>query len=164
MPPDFSREPDKPSTKPVGTGTNGLQLRLLYMDVLTAAVCAVCKGIEGLCADPHCLHNQAASLMQIVSAHQVQELLATPELVPMTDAALHISHWRNTNLDNVDFEGKPMSKLACLMPVCTHTVLLSSGPHGDGLMCIMRLPRDGLAQAQQSQVLQHVAPEACFII
>ena len=165
LPPGLSRESDVATTKPVGTGTDGLQTQVLYMDVLAAAVCAVRQGLEALRADPHCLHNQAASLMQIMSAPQVQELLATPELVPMRDAALYISNWRNMTIDNTDFgEGKPMLKLGCLMPVCIRTVLLSSGPHGDGLMCVMRLPRNGLAQVQQSQLLQHIAPEACFIM
>ena len=164
MPPDFSRQPDKPAMNCAGIGTNGLQLQALYTDVLSAAACTVRKGIEALRAGPHCLHNEAASLMQIVSHQQVQDLLATLELVPMRDAALYISNWRNTTIDDVDFgEGKPISKLACLMPVCTRTVLLSAGPHDDGVICVMRFPRDGLAQVQQSQVLQHIAPEARFM-
>ena len=81
----------------------------------------------------------------------------------MRDAALYVSNWDNMAVDNVDFgEGKACFKLGCLMPACTHVALLSSSPAKDGLMCILRLPKDGFAKVQQSQVLKHIAPEALF--
>ena len=43
-------------------------------------------------------------------------------------------------------------------------VNVTTGPGGDGLMCILRLPRDGLAKVQQSQLLNYIAPEAQLIV
>jgi hypothetical protein len=68
-------------------------------------------------------------------------------------------------IDDVDFGGgKLRFKLGGLMPACTCAVKVTAGPDGDGLMCILRLPRDGLAKIHQSQLLQHIAPEARLII
>ncbi len=50
------------------------------------------------------------------------------------------------------------------MPACTRAVNVTAGPDGDGLMCIVRLPREGLAKVQQSQLLELIAPEARLII
>ena len=97
-PPEFHREVNQSTSEPVGTDKNELQLQALYTDVLAAAACAVRKGVEHLRADPDCLYNQAASLMQIISPQQVQHLLTTPELVPMRDAALYISNWTNMTM------------------------------------------------------------------
>jgi len=54
--------------------------------------------------------------------------------------------------------------LTPLMPACTRAVNVTAGPDGDGLMCIVRLPREGLAKVQQSQLLELIAPEARLII
>ncbi len=67
-------------------------------------------------------------------------------------------------IDDVDFcGGKPRLKLGGLMPACTRAVNVTAGPDGDGLMCILRLPRDEPAKVHQSQLLEHIAPEARLI-
>lgn len=136
-----------------------------YMKVLTAAACAVRKGLETLRADPHVLHTLAASSMKYMQPEQVHELLASPDFEPVRDAALWVSSWRHLAMDDVDFGGgKPRFNLGCVMPACTRAVNVTAGPDGDGLMCLVRLPKEGLAKVQQSQLLELIAPEARFII
>jgi hypothetical protein len=136
-----------------------------YLKVLAAAACAVRKSLEALRADPHALQTLAASSMQFMQPEQVHELLASPDFVPVRDAALWVSSWRHMAIDEVDFGGgKPRFKLGSLMPACTRAVNVTAGPDGDGLMCIVHLPREGLAKVQQSQLLELIAPEARLII
>jgi len=136
-----------------------------YMKVLAAATCAVRKGLEAFRADPDVVQTLAASYMQLMHPAQVHQLLASPDFVPVRDAALWVSSWRHMAIDDVDFGGgKPRFKLGSLMPACTRAVNVTAGPDGDGLMCIVRLPREGLAKVQQSQLLEQIAPEARLII
>ena len=60
--------------------------------------------------------------------------------------------------------GKPRFKLGDLIPACTRAVKVIAGPDGDSLMCIVRLPRDGLAKVQQNQLLEQIAPVPGLVI
>ncbi len=147
------------------TGQSQALLGRHYMNVLAAAACAVRKGLEAFRADPDVVQTLAASSMQYMHPAQVHELLASPDFVPVRDAALWVSSWRHMAIDDVDFGGgKARFKLGCVMPACTRAVNVTAGPDGDGLMCIVRLPREGLIKLQQSQLLELVAPEARLII
>ncbi|KAL0021527.1 hypothetical protein WJX77_004343 [Trebouxia sp. C0004] len=147
---------------------NGQSQALLghhYMNTLAAATCAVRKGLEAFRADPDVAQTLATSSRQYMQPAQVHQLLASPDFVPVRDAALWVSSWRHMAIDDVDFGGgKARFKLGCVMPACTRAVNVTAGPNGDGLMCIVRLPRDGLAKVQQSQLLERIAPEARLII
>ncbi|KAA6421201.1 MAG: hypothetical protein FRX49_08900 [Trebouxia sp. A1-2] len=169
MPPDMSTasrtDTAAGSTAQQLTGQSQASLGRHYMNTLAAAACAVRKGLEALRADPDVVQTLAASYMQYMQPEKVHELLASPDFVPARDAALWVSSWRHMAIDDVDFGGgKPRFKLGCLMPACTRAVNVTAGPDGDGLMCIVRLPREGLAKVQQSQLLEHIAPEARLII
>ena len=174
MPPDSSTTSlasPTPTDTPAGSTAQEHQAQsqaLLgrhYLKVLAAAACAVRKGLEALRADPDVLQTLAASSMQYMHPEQVHELLASPDFVPVRDAALWVSSWRHMAIDEVDFGGgKPRFKLGGLMPACTRAVNVTAGPDGDGMMCIVRLPKTGLAKVQQSQLLEHIAPEALLII
>ena len=50
------------------------------------------------------------------------------------------------------------------MPAMTRVVNVTAGPEGDGLMCMIRLPKDGVAQVEQSQLLKFVAREARLMV
>ena len=134
-----------------------------YTSILLAAALTVRKGLEALRAEPNCLQVQAARVAQYAGMppEQVHKLLASPDLMPARDVALWVSSWRNMPTDSVDFGGgKPDIVLGGFMPACSRAVNVSLGPGGDGLMCILRLPRDGLAKVQQSQLLNYITPEA----
>ena len=134
-----------------------------YTSILLAAALAVRKSLEALRADPNCLQVQAATFARSAGMSPKQ-LLASPDLTPARDA-LWMSSWTNMPTDKVDFGGgKPEFLLGGLMPASLRAVNVTTGPGGDGLMCILRLPRDGLAKVQQSQLLNHIAPEARLIL
>ena len=138
-----------------------------YTSIVLAAALAVRQGLEALRADPHCLQVQAAGIAQYAGMppEQMHKLLASPDFLPARDVALWVSSWVNMPTDRVDFGGgKAEVLLGSVMPACLRAVNVTSGPEGDGLMCILRLPRDGLAKVQQSQLLNHIAPEAQLLV
>ena len=136
-----------------------------YLSILTAAAGAVRGALQAFRADPSCLETQAASATQYLQHQQVHDLLASADFVPVRDAALWVSSWRHMATDNVDFGGgKAKYVIGSLMPAQTRAVNVTAGPDGDGLMCIIRLPKDGLTRVTQSQLLDLVAPEAQLII
>ena len=133
-----------------------------YLSILAAAAGAVRSALQAFRADPSTLQTQAASYTQYLRVH---DLLASAEFVPVRDAALYVSSWRHMPTDNVDFGGgKAKFVMGSVMPAMTRAVNVTAGPDGDGLWCIIRLPKDGLARVEQSQLLEMVAPEARLII
>ena len=138
-----------------------------YTSTVLAAALAVRQGLEALRADPNCLQVQAAGIAQYAGmpSEQMHKLLASPDFLPARDVALWISSWVNMPTDRVDFGGgKAEVLLGSLMPACLRAVNVTSGPGGDGRMCILRLPRDGVAKVQQSQLLNNIAPEAQLLV
>ena len=138
-----------------------------YTSILLAAALAVRKGLEALRADPNSLQRLAAgtALYASMPPEQLHKRLASPDFMPLRDAALLVSSWRHMPTDHLDFGGgKAHSLLGSLMPASPRFVNITSGPEGDGLMCILRLPRDGLAKVQQSQLLNYIAPEAQLLV
>lgn len=122
-----------------------------YLSVLAAAAGAVRSALQALRADPNGLEAQAANVTQYLHQQQVQAMLASTEFVPVRDCALMISSWRHMPTDNVNFGGgKAKLVIGSGMPAMTRAVNVTAGPDGDGLMCIVRLPKDGLARVEQS--------------
>ena len=131
---------------------------------IAAAACEVRKGLQSLRNDPSSLSMQAASFLQYLD-QSVMAALDSPEFMPTRDAALWVSSWKNMAIENVDFgSGKARVHLGCVMPASQRAVNVCAGPNGDGLMCIIRLSRDGLAKVQQSKLLDHIAPEAVLLV
>lgn len=137
-----------------------------YLSFLAAAAGAVRSGLQALRADPSSLQTQAAHATHYMQQQQqVQTLLASADFVPIRDCALWISSLRHMPTDTVDFGGgKARSVMGCLMPAMTLAVNVTAGPDGDSLICVIRLPKDGVARVEQSQLLELVAPEARLII
>ena len=170
MPPNANtalQESDAPSDVASPAQHCSSQLKTLpgecYISILLAAAFAVRKSLEALRADPNCLQVQATSFARSAGMSP-EQLLASPDLTLARDA-LWVSSWRNMPTDSVDFGGgKPDIVLGGLMPASLREVNVTSGPEGNGLMCILRLPRDGLAKVQQSELLNYVAPEARLIV
>lgn len=76
-----------------------------------------------------------------------------------------VSSWRHAPTDNVDFGGgRAKFVMGSGMPAMTRAISVTAGSDGDGLWCVIRLPKDGLARVEQSQLLEFVAPEAKLII
>ena len=68
-------------------------------------------------------------------------------------------------IDSVDFGGgRAVLMMGTLMPSFQRACNVSGGPKGDGLICIIRLPREGLARVQESRLLDLIAPEAKLMI
>lgn len=79
--------------------------------------------------------------------------------------ALWVASLRHKPTDSVDYGGgKAKFVIGMLMPTMTRDVNVTAGPDGDGLICIIRLPKDGVARVEQSQLLELIAPEALLII
>ena len=134
------------------------------LSTLAAAACTVRKALEELRSDPDCVQKQLAGYTQLVQPEQIQSMLASPDFVPFRDAALWVSSWRHTAVDTVDFGGgRPEFQLGCVMPASSRAVIVTGAPKGDGLMCILQLHDAGLEKVQQSRLLDHIAPEACFV-
>ena len=136
-----------------------------YLKVLTAAARVVRSGLQAFRADPSIVQTQAASATQHLQEDQVHNLLESTDFVPVRDSALVTSSWRHMPTDNVDFGGgKAKFVIGGVMPAMTRVVNVTAGPDGDGLMCIIRLPKDGVARVEQSRLLELIAPEARLII
>ena len=131
--------------------------------ILAAAACAIRQSVQAFRTDPDSLQMQAASHMQ-QREQSVKAWLASPGFMPVRDAALFVSSWRNMAVDEVDFgAGKASLHLGSLVPACQRVADVCAG-NGDGLMCILRLPKEGLNRVQESQLLKHVAPGAVLLV
>ena len=129
--------------------------------ILAAAACAVRQGVQAFRTDPDSLLKQAASHMQ-QREQSVKAWLASPGFMLGRDAAVFVSSWRNMAVDEVDFGGGKFH-MGSLMPACQRVAEVCAG-NGDGLMCILRLPKEELNRVQESQLLKHVAPGALILV
>ena len=77
--------------------------------ILAAAACAVRQGVQAFRTDPDSLRMQAASHMQ-QREQSVRAWLASPGFMPVRDAAVFVSSWRNMAVDEVDFGGGQSSR------------------------------------------------------
>lgn len=171
MPPEMQTTSPESAVAPATNGVTHNQKGQLQnpsddhlMALIAAAACEVRKGLQSLRNDPNSLSMQAASFLQYLD-QSVMAALDSPEFMPTRDAALWVSSWKNMAIENVDFgSGKAKVHLGCVMPASQRAVNVCAGPNGDGLMCIIRLSRDGLARVQQSKLLDRIAPEAVLLV